>query len=175
MSVDKLYDIDSTKLLLLFILKSIGHPLSRQTLTDACLDSGAADFYIIGPAISSLLESGQLVEDTDSNVLAITENGENIIFELSHRIPFSIRERVVAKSLFLSKKMLRSEQIKTKIAPLKGGYQVTLEIIDGETVLLSLSLFSATDEEAHILCDNFRRTAEKFYTDILKALTALRQ
>lgn len=175
MPIDKLYSLDNVKLLLLFMLKSLGHPLSRVALTDACLGSRAADFYLIGPALEALLESGQLVEDLENDLVALTALGEETIDELSRRIPLSVRERAVAKAATLVRGAVRAEQVKAETVPCKGGFQVTLKIVDGECTLLSLSMFSPTEVQAHILCDNFRRAHVSLYADILKALTALRQ
>jgi len=175
MPVDQLHNPEQVKLLLLFILRSLGQPLSKAALAEACLGSETADIFLVAPAINDLLSSGHLVEDPDNDLVVLTPLGAGTSDELSRRLPLSVRERAVAMAASLARMAVRAEQIRAAAAPCEGGYEVTLGITDGDITLFSLNMFSPTEVQAHIMCDNFRRAPERLYTDILKALTAVRE
>ena len=114
--VGGLRDIDDIKILVCYMLKTVGSPLGRSLIDDAIQTDGLASYWNLSQAISELVNTDAVVvsEKDNEKSFSLTVKGREIAEMLETSLPFSVRERAVkqATSLLSKARALKENEIK---------------------------------------------------------------
>lgn len=160
------------KILICFLLDKIKFPLKKNDITSILQNYGLANYFEASQAFSEMVANNNIVLDSEeSGEYSITPSGKMIVEELSDMIPVSIREKAL-KSVDSYISRLKSEQ-ENKVIIKKNprGYDVICKISGGEFNMLELKIYAPNLMEATIIRDNFYRSPETLYREIMTYLT----
>lgn len=159
------------KILLCYMLSSVGQPISRDAVTEILVGEGMANYFDTEEAIEELLRLQHLVQG-DDRLIATTVTGGQIGDSLATRVPYTLRERSVKCALQLLRRRDIEKENKVDIRPLdEGGYAVTCSVMDGERSLMDVTLRVVDRWQAEQVKERFLADPALLYRSNLAVLT----
>lgn len=166
-----LTSVQEIRILLCYMLQSVAAPIPRDALTDIITAGGMANYFDTEDAIEDLIRLQHLVQ-TEDRLVATTVTGNQIGESLGVRIPYTLRERSVKAALQLLKRRQVEQDNKVEIRKTEeGGYEVTCTVMDGERVLLSVTLPVSDSWQAEQVKEQFLADPALLYRSNLAVLT----
>lgn len=157
------------KLLLCYLLLSVGTPLHRQLINDVMQENGLANYFEVNSAITSLLEQKSILE-TAPDVLGIDPSAAAGVETLESKLPFSVREKAVNSCLSLMARAKSAGENHVEIQHHLGGFYVTCSVSDGKDSLLNFRLYVADSMQANLVKEKFLDNPANFYESIVEKL-----
>ncbi len=161
------------KVLICYILKSVGQPVPYSFLTDNLAGEGIANYFELCDSVISLEESDHISSliDSDSNKsYLITPSGADIAATLERSVPHSVRERACTYILKLLTRLRNEKENEVIIEPAKAGHTVTCRALDGERVLMSVSLLVPNEACAETVREAFLNNPTETFIKITEVL-----
>lgn len=165
-----LYTSQEIKILICYMLDSVGEPIPMQTVTDVLAGRGMANFFEIGAAVDELLRRDHLKED-ENGLLTVTPLGHQAATTLMGLVPYTLRERSVEATLHLMTRRRREKENSVIIQPLERGCRVTCSIDDGDQSLMSFSLLVGDSQQAQLIKERFLEDPVLLYRSLITILT----
>lgn len=166
-----LTNLQEIRILLCYMLNTVGQPVPRDAVTEIIIGGGMANYFDTEAAVEELLGQRHLTQDQQKN-LAVTATGAQIGDSLSVRIPYTLRERSVAAALKLLKRRAVEQDNKVDISKLEeGGYAVTCTVQDRGRDLLSVTLRVSDAWQAQQIKEQFLADPALLYRSNLAVLT----
>lgn len=166
-----LTSVQEIRILLCYMLQSVAAPIPRDALTDIITAGGMANYFDTEDAIEDLIRLQHLVQ-TEDRLVATTVTGNQIGESLGVRIPYTLRERSVKAALQLLKRRQVEQDNKVEMRKTEeGGYEVTCTVMDGERVLLSVTLPVSDSWQAEQVKEQFLADPALLYRSNLAVLT----
>lgn len=158
--------------LICYMLKSVGSPMRKDTIVNALMEKGLANYFETSSSFDDLVRNGNIeLADTDKNLYKNTSNGDMIATQLEDTLAPTVKERAIECALSL----LRQEQIesenKVTISKCENGYNVTCKISGGDMELLSFTLYVPDITQARLIRKNFYKNPDMFYSVMIAMLT----
>ena len=165
-----IHDKLDIKFLVLYLMARIEGPINFATLTDLSMCDEGVDYFLFSQAVSELVDSEHL-QITD-DLYTITEKGRKNGSVCESSLPFSVRQRCDRNLSKLNAKLRLEAQVRAEILPREtSGFTVRLILDDNQDNLMTLELYSPTQEQAERLVTSFRTCPEQVYRTILTALS----
>jgi hypothetical protein len=154
------------------MLKSVGSPMRKDTIVNALMEKGLANYFETSSSFDDLVRNGNIeLADADNNLYKNTSNGDMIATQLEDTLAPTVKERAIECALSL----LRQEQIesenKVTITKCENGYNVTCKISGGDMELLSFTLYVPDITQARLIRKNFYKNPDIFYSVMIAMLT----
>lgn len=166
-----LTNLQEIRILLCYMLHTVGQPVPRDAVTEIIIGGGMANYFDTEAAIEELLGQHHLIQD-EEKMLAATATGAQIGDSLSVRIPYTLRERSVSAALKLLKRRTVEQDNKVDIRKLEeGGYAVTCSVQDRGLDLLSVTLRVSDPWQAEQIKEQFLSDPALLYRSNLAVLT----
>lgn len=164
-----IHDKLDIKFLILYITARLAGPVDIHTLTDLTMCDEGVDYFDFSEAVAELVETGHLsVED---GLYAITDKGRQNGAACESSLPHSVRRKCSVNVADINGVLRRNAQVRTRITPREeGGCTVSMSLDDDGGSLLSLDLFSPSQEQGERLAASFRERPERVYNDLLSSL-----
>ena len=160
------------KMLLCYLLSSLGQPISFDQLYGALSGQKLVNYFELTHALSKLLETGHISQKAQSEpvVYAATALGARAGKEFENNLPLTVREKSLAacKLLFEQERRLSLVEI-TQTPREDGGYMLELTLPEDGGQLVSVRVFAPTEKD----CENFRRRFLNAPLTIYKGIVAL--
>ncbi len=158
--------------LICYMLKSVGSPMRKDTIVNALMEKGLANYFETSSSFDDLVRNGNIeLADADKNLYKNTSNGDMIATQLEDTLAPTVKERAIECALSL----LRQEQIesenKVTITKCENGYNVTCKISGGDMDLLSFTLYVPDITQARLIRKNFYKNPDMFYSVMIAMLT----
>lgn len=161
------------KLMILYLLRAVKYPLTRSQLSDFMLEREYCSYFTFQQAIQELLDAHLMREESIRNYVRyiLTREGEDTLEFFGGDLPEGIRNDM---NSFLDENMIKlREQVGTMAGFQEnslGEYTVTLEIREGKEALMKINLSVPTEEQAQIICDNWKGSDQVIYEYVMKEL-----
>lgn len=165
-----LVSTDEIRILICYILDSVKDPVPAQQLSELLHYEGIANYFEVSTAFASLEENGHIKRTKDEKFV-ITESGSNIAATLKTSVPITIRDKTFALTVKLLSSMKYAEETRFEITECGKGYNVCCAVVEGDTELMSVSLFVADKEQAENIKKIFLDDPTKIYSGIIELLT----
>lgn len=162
------------KVLVCYLLKSIGRPISKQLINESLQENGLANYFEINQAVSDLCRAGSLVEQAGEDgepVYRVTEQGRSAAQTLEVNLPRAVREKAVNAAIRLLTRAKREQENRISVEKLENGYHVTFTIYDSTDELLKLTVFVADSMQVETVRQHFLDDPVKLYSNIIASLT----
>ena len=172
----RLNDAGEIKLCVLFCLRYADEPLSDSDLKHLMLSATSVDFLELCGIIDTLIPDNYIkkVWRNDAEMYTLTEQGQNTIDEFEDKIMASVRASLKSA---IDKHLNREgpkTQIKCIVTPAERDlYNVDVEITEGKSTLLKMTVFTGNKEKAARFAKGFRKNPMGFYTEVIGALSRL--
>lgn len=164
------YELSLNKLMILFLIKKAGLPLSNTQISEFLLDSGYTDYFSLQAYLSQMIDTNLLKSSKVSShtLYDITESGyETYDFFKSH-IAESIKDDMIAY-LKKNKYDIRSKfEVTAEYIPEKNDdYTVKCLAKEEGHTLIEIHLRVSEKKEAIKICDTWGKNSHKLYRRIL--------
>lgn len=168
-----LRDKADIKLLICYLLKNLGRPLTRTQINEILQQDGIANYFELNGAISELISGGQVITsllDGDEEI-TLTGKMEHQIRLIERDLPKSIREKAVASALTVLTRERIERESKVEVIELEHGYHVQFTVMDMDTELLKITIYVADDSQIEIVKKNFFKNVVSIYSGVISSLT----
>lgn len=166
----------SNKLIILYTLNKIGMPVNNMQLMKIVLENRFMNYFTFQEIVKGLIESGfiasSLEEDTNSYI--ITDTGINSLNFFEGRIPPGIRKYLDNNTSSLRTKVLTDSFVLSNIIEENDEFVVNCKISENEFSLIDISLTVGTRADAQLICNNWKKSSEQIYSEIIESLTKKR-
>ena len=164
-----LRSLEEIKILICYMLGSIGEPVPRELIPEIIAGNGMANFFDIAASLDDLIQRGHVAE-SGSGLLTVAATGKEIADTLFRTLPFTLRERSVKAALQLLARGRSQKDTAVSIEPCDHGYTVTCSLRDGDEVILSVSVNTADTLQANTVKENFLQDPALLYRTTLAVL-----
>lgn len=158
--------------LICYMYKSVGQPMSKETVVNALLEKGLANYFEASTCFDDLSRNGNIAPIEEGSLLYHnTENGEMIATQLDDTLALTVKERATECALALLEKERVERENKVTIDKAENGYVVNCAISGGDMDLLRFSLYVPDITQARLIRKNFYKNPEMFYEVMIAMLT----
>lgn len=161
------------KLIILYMLNKVDFPLTNSQISEFILDKGYTNYFKLQQAISELIESGFIREESTHSrtFYHLTEEGAETIHFFKNDISPAIQEDI---NTFLSQKKY---ELKNEVAVKSDYYRnsnmeysVRCQVIEHDMPLIDLTLTVPTEAEAITVSNNWAKKNEEIYAALMAEL-----
>lgn len=173
MFVNTSQQLAENKLLLLYIFKRVGFPLTNSQITQLILENEIMNYFALQQFLAELKESDFIWEEYRDNapMYGITQKGKETLQYFINRIPNYQIEKIEEILKDKKNEYIRDTQIKADYVKLaENEYLVTLSVIEQELPIFTLKLSVANNKQAKQICENWRKNAQDLYGNIIHLL-----
>src|ERR1035437_1397179 len=111
------------KLLICYILKKVGKPISADNLAKIIVEDGLANYFEIKTSILELQENGNIILDKNDEFI-LTIRGSEVSEILEIALPFSVREKAVKSAISTVSKARREKENKVLVEKCDNCYNL---------------------------------------------------
>lgn len=161
------------KLMVCYLLKTLGKSLTRTQISEILQRHGIANYFEINGAVSDLVGAGQVTSefDGDDEFITITPKTVLSVAIIERDLPRSLREKAVSAALnVLQRDRIKKESTVT-VEPHGEGYHVTFCVADVGTELLRVTVYVTDERQIEIVKRNFYNNAVDVYSNLISSLT----
>lgn len=161
------------RILICYILKTLGVPFARTALCEALGATSLANFFEVNDALSAVAQAGLALceRQNGDEFFELTDAGREVADRLETDLPLHVRSAAVAAALELLAREKAKGGTEARIEKCEEGYRVILSVKDGETLMMQTVLYAADSLQANSLCESFLRRPEALYAGIIELLT----
>ncbi|MCI1304868.1 MAG: DUF4364 family protein [Lachnospiraceae bacterium] len=169
--------IDSTislyKLMILYLLEKAGFSMTNTMIADYMVGHGYTEYFRLQEVLNDMVGSKLLTERREPHTTwyEVTDEGRQTLSYFDNDISPEIRSDITA---YLKKNgyQLRSE---SSVAARyrwtsDGGYEILLSASEGNSELIRLTVHADTEEDAILMCDNWKRKSAELYGALMLGL-----
>jgi len=161
-----IHDKLDIKYLILYLMARTEGPIDFATLTDLSMCDEGVDYFLFSQAVSELVDSEHL--QLEDEFYTITDKGRKNGAVLESGLPYSVLKRCDQNLAKLNAKLRLEAQIRAEILPRETtGFTVRMFLDDNQGNLMTLELYSPTQELAERLAASFRAHPDQIYRTIL--------
>lgn len=166
--------IAQDKLKLLYILKYINTPLTNIEITNFILDNDILDYFTLQQFLGDLLDSKfvSLSSKNGNEYYSISEAGTDALDMFSEKLPeYFIKQVETSFSNFKMEIKKHRELLGHYYKRKEDEYIVSLQVIENESSIFSLSINVPDEDLAKHICKKWDSNPEKIFSSIIKTLT----
>ncbi len=167
-----LRSINDIKMLISYVLSSIGEPMPKSDLIRSIIEDGLANYFDVTEALASLIKGNKVTErDIGGESCCEMSPEESLLAaEIETSVPFSVREKALNTAVMLTSHARNVKETDVEIFKSENGYTVTCSVNNKEEQLFSVSLLVADELQANFVKDNFIKNPELVYSGALALL-----
>lgn len=163
---------DQIRILICYLLSSVGAPLSKEDIVNIMQENSLANYFEVTDSLSELIEKGMIVTQPDNPKLCTaSDTARGVANQLDNMLPLSVREQAVSAAINLLAKAKRERENKVDIVKTDNGYNVECHISGGDMDLMSFTLYVPDLFQARMVKENFHREPENVYSVMLALVT----
>ncbi|MEO2240030.1 DUF4364 family protein [Dorea sp. YH-dor226] len=161
------------KLIILYMLNKVDFPLTNSQISEFILDEGYTTYFNLQQAISELIDSGFIREESTHSrtFYHLTEEGAETIHFFKNDISPAIQEDINA---FLKAKQYElKNEVSVKSDYYKNSnreYSVRCQVLEHGFPLIDLTLTAPTEAEAETIANNWTKKNQEIYALIMTHL-----
>jgi hypothetical protein len=160
------------KILICYLLASVGAPLSKSDIISIIQDNALANYFEVTDCLAELAENGNVITSGAQNELCSAgDTALMIAKQLDSALPPVVRDKAIAAAINLLAKAKRESENKVEIMKVERGYNVICHISGGEVDLMNFTLCVPDLYQANMVKDQFHRSPETVYRMLLALVT----
>lgn len=160
------------RILLCYLLKSVGCPLPRAEIENALLGEELVNYFELSDALDKLCALGHLTLGDDG--YAIAPSGAELADTLADEVPRSVKEHAVNAVLAAQQYKRKQAQHKAQVTRTRDGYCVLCTIEDLGEPVFTFSLYLPDELTANAVRDKFVADGDSIFGAMLGLLTGNR-
>lgn len=161
------------KLIILYMLNKVDFPLTNSQVSEFILDEGYTTYFKLQQAISELIESGFIREESTHSrtFYHLTEEGEETIHLFRNDISPAIQQDI---DTFLKEKQYElKNEVSVKADYYRNSnleYAVRCQVIEQGMPLIDLTVSVPTKSEAETIVNNWPEKSQELYALVMSHL-----
>ncbi len=167
--------IAQDKLKLLYILKYINTPLTNIEITNFILDNDIMDYFTLQEFLGDLCDSGfVLLNSKNGNeYYSISKEGIDVLDMFGDKLPdYFLKQVEKSFSVFKIEIKKHRELLGHYYKKQDDEFIVSLQAIENESTIFSLSVNVPEEELAKHICKRWDSNPEEIFSKIIKTLTS---
>ncbi len=170
----RLKDPTEIKLAILYVIFYADIPVRDVELKHCMLEATSVDFLDLCDILAQLTEENHIKtvwrDETDKYVL--TSSGEDMISMFENKLLPSVKNSLKNSVDQYYKNESTRKSLRCDVVPLSDQlFQAELELKEGKTPLLAMSVLAGSKNQALSICRGFRRDPYGFYKKITELLS----
>ncbi len=167
-----LFTTAEVRILICYILSSIGQPVPGNLLANTLHYEGIANCFEVNDSIASLCKSGQLkLVDENDDTYIITKSGKDIAETLKTSLSMTTKERAYNAATKMLSRFKNAKETDIKISREGNKTFITCSAIDEDTPFMSVKLLACDEDQALFIKEKFLSDPTKIYSTIIDLLT----
>lgn len=158
--------------LICYLFCSVNTPMRKDTVVNALLEKGLANYFESSSCFDDLLKSNNIeLVDEDEKKYFVSASGKMIAEQLEDTLALTVKERACECALNLLEKERIEKENTVTITKCENGFNVKCSISGGDMDLLSFTLYVPDITQARIVRKNFHKNPELIYNVMISLLT----
>jgi hypothetical protein len=168
-----LRDINEIKILICYLLKNAGAPLSFESINEIIQKDGLANYFEFAQSIKELVDLGnvELTKNNDMDYYTVTKLGVGMANTFERRLPLAVREKAVKAAIRLIARIKIEAENKVTITQTEHGFTAECRVLDGNDEMLSIRLLLPERVQAEAVKRQFHDNPELIYKATLSLMT----
>lgn len=158
------------RILICYVLASVGAPLASEDIVKILQDKSLANYFEINDAIDFLQERDNIKTDENGNY-TVTDSGREIAAELDTVLPLTVRDKALESALTLMTRAKNEWENRVEVNETENGLNVEMHVSGGEFDLMTVSLMVPNKKQAKLVKENFHNDPQRLYGLVIAALT----
>lgn len=161
------------KILILYFVHHLKGKLSRLELTELFITHEIFEYFIYTQHLNDLIDKDfiELIETPERATYHITESGLRTLNLFIQDISPSKLSWAISVIDELNQRLRQDRQLKSSWRKVSdSNYQATLEVNEGDWPILKIEMSFVTNEQAQIVCKNWKEKASEIYGSLLQQL-----
>ncbi len=160
------------KILICYMLSSVGKPLTQQNINEIIQETGLANYFEVNDALAALAATQSIacVEEEGTPAYLATELTREVANTLETALPLSVREKAVHAAVRLLTKIRREQENRIEIRQNQDGYTIRCAILDGSMELMSIQVYVADLIQAESIKAQFLENPAAIYNGVINLL-----
>ncbi len=160
------------KILILYILKKVGNPLSYKELLELILTVADINYFYFQQFLSDLLEDHYIAQCANNpNLYELTDEGSKSLELTLDLIPGITKLKIDSQFKESFDSIQDKFSISAEYTPLsEKEYIVTCKIIENHTDIFKLETYVGSKQQASQIVNNWNKKASEIYPQILNLL-----
>lgn len=161
------------KLLILYILQKINHPVSYKELLELVISISDMNYFDFQQFLQDLLDDNFILKyiQNDDEIIELTDEGKNALNLTIDMLPGIIKLKVDSSFKQQYNKIKDEFSVYAKYVPItENNFTVTCKIIENSQTIFNLETIADSKEQAKQIVNNWNKNAEKIYPEILNQL-----
>lgn len=161
------------KLMILYMLNKVNFPLTNTQISDFMLVKEYTNYFTLQESLNDLLELEYIQTENFRNATQykITRSGSSTVSLLDDQIPDAIKDDIMSY-LKSNKYELKNEVGTTSYFSKNSAkdYIVHCQVKEGNSNLIELTLNVPLEEQADVMCANWKNCSQEIYEFVMKKL-----
>ncbi len=161
----------SIRILLCYIINSVGKPITQQQLHRAIVATELANLFEFGDALSQL-ERNKLIMKDNKDGYCVTEDGRMVAETLHTEVPLTVREQAYNAAINCLEYTNLTEHTKVEINKNDNGeYEIKCRLLSENKEVLSFIMPVHEPELAQHIMNRISENGRLLYSCLLATLT----
>ena len=162
------------KILILYILKKVGKPLSHKELLELILMVADINYFYFQQFLTDLTEDNYITKhEGEIELYELTQEGTNALALTIDLIPGITKLKIDSQFKQSLDSIKDKFSISAQYNPIsEKEFIVTCKIIENHTIVFKLETQVGSKEQASLLVNNWNKKASSIYPEILNLLNA---
>lgn len=156
------------KILICYILSALKEPVPETELTQVLHYEGITNYFDGAEAISELIKN-ECIREVEGGFVA-TKKGAELADALKQSVALSVRERAIKVVARMMARRRHEKETDIEITKVERGYNVSLNIVEGDYSLLKLSMNVADDISANFIKERILEDPSYVYAGLIELL-----
>lgn len=156
------------KILICYILSALKEPVPETELTQVLHYEGITNYFDASEAISELIKNECIKEYNGGFV--VTEKGADLAETLKQSVALTVRERAIKVVARMLARRRHEKETDIEITKSERGFNVSLNIVEGNYSLLKLSLNVADEISANFIKERILEDPSYVYAGLIELL-----
>ncbi len=161
------------KLIILYLLKKTGEPLSNDNIYQFVMERSIMDFISVQQYLGDLTDSSfiQAFEENGTTKYTLTPSGEKAVLIFENNISSWLR--VAAGEYISNRHKIKNEDKITATYTLQenGEYLVKCAAGESGSTMLQINTSVPTKEQAILICTNWKENTSRIISSLFTSLT----
>ena len=167
-----LFSTAEVRILICYILSSLGEAVPGKLLADTLHYEGIANCFEVNDSIARLVKNGQLrVVDEAEDTYVITESGKYVANTLKTTLSLTVKQRAYDAAYKMLARFKHAKETDIKISRDGNKTFITCSAMDGETPFMTVKMLACDEDQALHIKEKFLSDPSKIYSTIIDMLT----
>jgi len=171
-------ELAQNKLILLYIIDKINISISNMQITRLILENKYMNYFLLQQFLTELCKGGLLSSCIVENktFYAITQSGKQTLTFFLDMVPYGIRSSL-SNSITSIRRSLKNEILITAdfLPENYNEYVVTCKVHEDNFSLIDLKITVGTKDDAREICENWKKSSQAIYAEIIDSLIKKRE